>query len=87
LLDNTVVARVADDGAGLPPPVAEALLRESSVELTGVGFGLKIVKGIVESHGGSLLVEQVPTGTSLLVTLPTKPSPTDEVPETSLDEW
>jgi len=85
LLEGTVVVRVSDDGSGLPSGVAGALLRDSAGELSDTGFGLKISRGILESHGGSLLLEQVSGGTSLLVTLPTQPGPADNAGGESVD--
>ena len=66
---------VSDSGAGIAPDHVPHLFdrfwKASKASRSGAGLGLFIVKGIVESHGGSVNVENVPNaGTTFRVTLP-----------------
>ena len=66
---------VSDSGAGIAPDHVPHLFdrfwKASKASRSGAGLGLFIVKGIVESHGGSVNVESVPNaGTTFRVTLP-----------------
>lgn len=73
-----VVIRVTDDGPGIPAAdvtnVFEPFVRvdrSRSKKTGGYGLGLSISKRIVEAHGGTIAVQnQVPRGTSFVVTLP-----------------
>ena len=60
---------VADDGPGLPAPVAE-IVRRPRAGLGARGRGLAIVAGIAERHGGRLLAAPVARGARLAVELP-----------------
>ncbi|MEP6738849.1 MAG: DUF4118 domain-containing protein [Caldimonas sp.] len=58
---------VADDGPGIPPgkegEVFEKFTRGARESATsGVGLGLAICRAIVEAHGGTIRVENAPTG-------------------------
>ena len=71
-----VVIRVQDHGPGIPAELTEAVFEASvrgSTAATGQGLGLAIARGIVEAHGGSIVVEPSPVGATLLVTLPVEP--------------
>ena len=66
---------VSDSGAGIAldhvPHLFDRFWKASKASRSGAGLGLFIVKGIVESHGGSVNVESVPNaGTTFRVTLP-----------------
>ena len=74
-LGPTVEYVVSDSGAGIAPDHVPHLFdrfwKATKASRTGAGLGLFIVKGIVESHGGSVVVESVPNaGTTFRVTLP-----------------
>ncbi|PKN56430.1 MAG: hypothetical protein CVU56_16190 [Deltaproteobacteria bacterium HGW-Deltaproteobacteria-14] len=64
---------VRDSGPGIPedvlPQIFEPFFTTKS-ETSGVGLGLAVVHGIVESHGGTTEVETSPDGTCFHVTLP-----------------
>ena len=64
---------VRDSAAGIPddvlPQIFEPFFTTKS-ETSGVGLGLAVVHGIVESHGGTIEVETSPDGTCFHVTLP-----------------
>jgi len=72
---------VSDQGPGIPPALAESVfepgrrLAQATGETTagGEGFGLHIVRGIVEAHGGGIWVEPgTGQGATLYVSLPLK---------------
>lgn len=74
--NGSVAARVIDDGPGIPKAdrtrVFERFYRGSDRDKShrGTGLGLAIVQRIVELHGGSVAVEDVERGTSILLLLP-----------------
>jgi K+-sensing histidine kinase KdpD len=52
--------------------------------VTQVGLGLSVVYGIVNRHDGHIDVQSVPgSGTTFTITLPLKPTPTDDENEDS----
>ncbi|MDO8539703.1 MAG: HAMP domain-containing sensor histidine kinase [Opitutaceae bacterium] len=58
---------VSDNGPGVPASEREAIFRrlyrgDSSRSQRGLGLGLSLVKAIVESHRGSVSVENAPAG-------------------------
>ena len=54
---------VEDDGPGIPPERREVVLEPGETTSDdGIGYGLPIVKGIVEAHGWSLAVTESETG-------------------------
>ncbi|MEQ1729545.1 MAG: HAMP domain-containing sensor histidine kinase [Vicinamibacterales bacterium] len=74
-VDDNIVGRVSDDGAGIPDDKLEAVF-DRFVQLTlqdrrGVGLGLFISKCIVRGHGGRIWVEnRVGGGSTFSFTLP-----------------
>jgi len=83
--------RVDDTGIGIPPRERDKVFdpfyqvdSSSTREYGGTGLGLSIVKRLVESHGGTITIEDNrPTGTSFVVSLPyTEPGPS-EMPQQS----
>jgi two-component system, cell cycle sensor histidine kinase and response regulator CckA len=66
--------RVADDGTGIAPEVAEHLFEPfftTKAEGKGTGLGLAICHGIVQSHGGTIEVQsEVGHGATFDVKLP-----------------
>jgi signal transduction histidine kinase len=76
---DAVTVRVVDDGPGIPNGRAEMVFlphERGTGEGPGAGLGLAIARGIVEAHGGTIRLERVATGTSVLVTLPVEPGDT-----------
>jgi signal transduction histidine kinase len=66
---------VIDNGEGIADGVKDRVFSAFfSTREDGTGLGLPIVRRIVEEHGGSIRVESRPgRGTTVLVTLPTRP--------------
>lgn len=70
---ESVVLAVHDTGKGMPPEVRESLFtnRVVSRKVGGTGLGTKIVKDVVDGHGGQITVEsQEGKGTTFTVSLP-----------------
>jgi signal transduction histidine kinase/ABC-type multidrug transport system ATPase subunit len=68
-----IAVTVLDDGTGMPSEVASAPfepVRRRRTPTAGAGLGLSIAKGIVEAHGGRIVLEQPAKGTRFLVHLP-----------------
>ena len=67
-----VVVSVSDTGVGLPVEEAERIFDPFfTTKLEGTGMGLRISRSIIESHGGSLWVDDPsPRGASFYFTLP-----------------
>lgn len=74
--DGLVSVSVADKGEGIPAPdlrrVFTKFFRRAETRPTGSGLGLWISRGLVEAHGGELVVEsEVGRGSTFRFTLPT----------------
>lgn len=75
---KTAIITVADQGPGIPQELRERVFEPffrvdsaRSRQLGGTGLGLALVRAIAELHGGSILVEEVPTGgTSFSLKIP-----------------
>jgi signal transduction histidine kinase len=75
--ESGVVLAVEDDGAGVPPEVAERIFEPffttKGVD-EGTGLGLSVVQGIVTGHGGTIRVHSAPgEGARFEVWLPVDP--------------
>ena len=91
---DTIVVRVKDTGAGIPPAqLAQVFERFFQAEnrperrKPGLGLGLAICKGIVEAHGGRIWIEsELGVGTCVSVELAIfAPTPDPDAPEGELD--
>jgi signal transduction histidine kinase len=73
--DGRVEVRVIDTGPGIPSALSEAVFHgeRGPTLAAGHGLGLPIARGIVEAHGGTIVVEPSAVGATLLVTLPVEP--------------
>ncbi len=74
--EREVIVAVADKGEGIPESdlrrVFTKFFRRAETRPTGSGLGLWISRGLVEAHGGSLVVEsEVGRGSTFRFTLPT----------------
>lgn len=73
---NVIRLAVADTGRGMPPQVRERLFtkRAISTKSEGTGLGTKIVKDVVDAHGGQITVDsEEGVGTTFHVLLPFQP--------------
>ena len=76
---ETVEFAVRDSGPGIPPEdrphIFDRFWQAKKTARGGVGLGLAIAKGIVESHGGRIRIEsELGRGASFAFTLPVAPS-------------
>ena len=75
--DNRVVLSVVDTGRGMPQEVRESLFTTGAISTKpgGNGLGTKIVKDIMDAHGGSITVEsQEGIGTTFHLHFPFQPA-------------
>ena len=74
--EGGIVMSVIDTGGGMPPDVRDRLFtkRAISTKSGGTGLGTKIVKDVVDAHGGKVWVEsELGIGTKVHVALPLSP--------------
>lgn len=80
--DSRIALEVTDDGPGVPQEIASRIFDPFFTTKSpgvGTGLGLSIVYGIVQQHGGDVvLVSQGGTGTKVTVELPLVASPASE---------
>jgi signal transduction histidine kinase/ABC-type branched-subunit amino acid transport system ATPase component len=68
-----IAVSVLDDGAGMPAEIVSAPfepMRRRRAPDAGAGLGLSIARGIVEAHGGRIVLEQPGEGTRFRIHLP-----------------
>jgi len=73
---GSVLLSVADTGRGMSPKVRDSLFtpRAFSTKQGGTGLGTKIVKDVVDAHGGQITVDSTEgVGTTFLLRLPLRP--------------
>ncbi len=64
---------MSDTGRGMSQEILERLFTEKafSTKIGGTGLGIKIVKDVVDAHGGTICVDsKKDVGTSFTITLP-----------------
>ncbi len=75
---NQLVLTIEDRGPGFPPEeiskVFDKFYRLSNSKTGGSGLGLSIVKGFVEAHNGTVLLENVPHGARFTIEIPAETS-------------
>lgn len=79
-IDNGLELVVEDNGPGFPetaiPRVFDKFYRLKDTGITGTGLGLSIVKGFTEAMGGTVMLENRPSGGArFIVRLPADSSP------------
>ena len=70
---ETVVIRVADTGGGMPSEIRDLLFTKEAIsgKAGGTGLGTKIVKDVVDAHGGTITVDsELGKGTTFTMELP-----------------
>jgi PAS domain S-box-containing protein len=70
---KTVVIRVADTGGGMPPEIRDRLFTKGAIsgKPGGTGLGTRIVKDVVDVHGGTITVDsEQGKGTTFTMELP-----------------
>lgn len=70
---NYLGIEVADTGCGMPPEVMNSLFTEKAISTKpgGTGLGTRIVKNVVDAHGGVIWVEsEQGKGTTFFIRLP-----------------
>ena len=75
---TNVVLSVIDTGKGMSPEVRDSLFTYQAIsrKAGGTGLGTKIVKDVVDAHGGSIRVESTQgLGTAFHITLPVEGPP------------
>lgn len=73
---DSIVLTVADTGRGMPPKIRESLFIAGTISRKpgGTGLGTKIVKDVVDAHGGQIAVEtKEGEGTTFVIQLPLRP--------------
>jgi len=73
-LNRVAVIRVSDNGPGIPEVIQEKIFDHFfTTKEEGTGLGLSIAKRIIEEHNGWLdMISNKGTGTSFVITLPSK---------------
>jgi len=70
---KTIMIRVADTGGGMPPEIRDSLFTKGAIsgKPGGTGLGTKIVKDVVDAHGGTITVDsEQGKGTTFTMELP-----------------
>jgi two-component system OmpR family sensor kinase len=80
--NGEVVLAVQDDGPGVAPElrahIFERFVRGAGDRGSSSGLGLSIVRAVAESHGGSVVLEDVHPGARFVVRLPAADVPARE---------
>lgn len=89
--DDHVRVEVADTGTGMPPDVRQHIFDPlfTTKGDRGTGMGLAVSHGIVQEHGGTIVVDTAPDeGTRFTLTFPAslEATPAPDAPSTSTDE-
>ena len=74
--EGSIVVSVIDTGRGMPSEIRDRLFTKhvKSTKPNGTGLGTKIVKDVVDAHGGTIWVEsELGAGTKIHIRLPHAP--------------
>ncbi|HKC94581.1 MAG TPA: GAF domain-containing sensor histidine kinase [Nitrospira sp.] len=75
--EGTIDISVIDTGRGMPPEVRDRLFTKGTISTKpgGTGLGTKVVKDVVDAHGGKVWVEsELGQGTKIHIRLPLSPA-------------
>lgn len=73
---KTLLLRFSDNGPGIPGKIAETMfLPFSTSSSDGSGFGLAVVRKLVEAHGGEINFVKSDNGASFLIEVPQNENP------------
>ena len=75
--EGAIVVSIIDTGGGMPPDVRDRLFTKHAISTKpgGTGLGTKIVKDVVEAHGGRIWVEsELGAGTKIHIRIPHTPA-------------
>lgn len=76
--NNSLLLIIEDRGPGFPKEEVEKVFdkfyRLSNSKTGGTGLGLSIVKGFVEAHSGTIVLENVPHGSRFTIEIPAETS-------------
>jgi len=78
LAGGTLLLAVTDTGRGMPPEVRDSLFTAGTISRKpgGTGLGTKIVRGVVDAHGGHISVDSKEgAGTTFTIRLPIQGPP------------
>jgi PAS domain S-box-containing protein len=73
-----VCIEVTDNGPGIPPEIARRIFEPfftTKPQGAGTGIGLSFSHGVIEAHGGNLLLENGKDGATFLIELPVNAAP------------
>jgi two-component system NtrC family sensor kinase len=73
-----VCIKVADNGPGIPPETARRIFEPfftTKPQGSGTGIGLSFSHGVIEAHGGNLLLDNGEEGATFLIELPVNAAP------------
>jgi len=59
---DCVTVRITDSGCGIPEPLREKIFDPFMSNMASTGIGLSVARGIVERHGGELVLERTEEG-------------------------
>jgi CheY-like chemotaxis protein len=94
--EGALCLRVADNGPGVPPELAERIFDPfftTKSEGAGTGVGLSVCRAVLREHGGSLILEGVGSGASFLASIPItslsagEAAPTDALRQEARAGW
>lgn len=71
--EGAIRLAVADTGKGIATASRERIFDPfftTKAVGTGTGIGLSYSRGIIEAHGGTIVIEDAPVGTTFVITLP-----------------
>ncbi|AGA27820.1 two-component system sensor histidine kinase NtrB [Singulisphaera acidiphila] len=72
--DGELLIRIADTGPGIPPEIQQELFKPYvSTKTRGTGMGLALTEKVVSQHGGRIIFQTGPQGTTFSLFIPREP--------------